>query len=726
MLINTRKASFSFLMALAFLLSFSHLQAQNKVVLPANDNISKEISPQGGTRYQRQFYLITPSEMKAAGWDSGMSVNAIGFRLAVAQNDTTLGAFKVYLQNTTDTQTRLDTAWTSVSVTGTSYTATGLHAGRYQWQVIPVCTSAAFDTANAAFSNKDLGNCPQPTSLSTQNITATSAQFQWTAPAFTVSKYYVMYSRSDVVSWIRDSTTSTSYTASSLLPGQTYQWKVWSKCSNDSSTAVNTSFSTESNIDCATAPSGLTNGSGNDTSKTLSWTAVSGATRYDIQYRRQGYSQWSSSISFSSSITLNHGLVAGTTYEWRIRTACSAGTGAYVYGTPFTTTGTVVCYAPTSLTIDSVSATGVKFKWNGLTAGSYKLRYRIMETISWSNAITPMTLVSTDTLIIPKITGVYMHDFSGGSSFVYTGAGVYVAFEHTRDKGTLRTLNAAFARVEKDVIKSTAAILDTSAKGQSSILDATFFRPETLFGSSTLKDSVEVSAVYALGNYARGYNDSSSISARVVNYSKTARSLPVTLSVKDTANNLKYTNTQTLSVAAGTSAIINFKGWHPTVLATDSLIVSVPAQAYETVTGNNTNYYIQKVNPSFVGYDDISSSISGGGLGAGAGLILAKYHMTGCGAVMGTRIFLSADAKGKTVSAVFVDTAGKILSQSESFTPDSATINNYHHFYFAVPQSLTNVDYYVGLVQTASGSYFPVGIQWETENIRTGAYYKAP
>ncbi|MEJ7914324.1 MAG: hypothetical protein WKF70_14275, partial [Chitinophagaceae bacterium] len=180
---NIRPATRSLLTALAFVVFAATAEAQNLVVLPSNNNISREIAPQGGARYQRQFYLITAAEMQAAGWSSNTAINAIGFRLAVAQNETTKGAFKVYLQNTTNTQSRLDTAWTNVSVTGTTYKATGLSAGRYEWQVIPVCTGAAFDTAASVFSSKDLSACPQPTSLSTQNITATTATFKWTAPA---------------------------------------------------------------------------------------------------------------------------------------------------------------------------------------------------------------------------------------------------------------------------------------------------------------------------------------------------------------------------------------------------------------------------------------------------------------------------------------------------------------------------------------------------------------
>src|SRR5258705_9159228 len=115
------KGVFKIAAALGLLLFNACLFAQQTTVLPGNGNFSQTSGPQGGLRYQRGFYLVTPNEMKANGLVNGMAVNSIGFTIGAKQNATTKGAFKVYLQNTTDSVSRVDTGWTNVTTPTNSY-----------------------------------------------------------------------------------------------------------------------------------------------------------------------------------------------------------------------------------------------------------------------------------------------------------------------------------------------------------------------------------------------------------------------------------------------------------------------------------------------------------------------------------------------------------------------------------------------------------------------------
>ena len=54
---------------------------QTTTVLPNNASYSNKAAPQGGLRYQRGFYLITPAEMNSSGLSSGMNINAIVYKL---------------------------------------------------------------------------------------------------------------------------------------------------------------------------------------------------------------------------------------------------------------------------------------------------------------------------------------------------------------------------------------------------------------------------------------------------------------------------------------------------------------------------------------------------------------------------------------------------------------------------------------------------------------------
>jgi gingipain R len=82
-------------------------------------------------------------------------------------------------------------------------------------------------------------------------------------------------------------------------------------------------------------PTGLTSSSITTSSASLAWTAVSGATSYDIQIRPQGgtYSTYNvSSNNYNAS-----GLTANTVYEWSVRAKNSYGTSNYSTTVNFTT-----------------------------------------------------------------------------------------------------------------------------------------------------------------------------------------------------------------------------------------------------------------------------------------------------------------------------------------------------------------------------------------------------
>jgi hypothetical protein len=86
--------------------------------IPFDSGSDASRAPQGSQRYVRTVYLLTPDELKNAGFVSGKVLTAIGFSY-LAQLDTitaTTGGFKVYLQNTLDaTYQKASTNWTNGS-----------------------------------------------------------------------------------------------------------------------------------------------------------------------------------------------------------------------------------------------------------------------------------------------------------------------------------------------------------------------------------------------------------------------------------------------------------------------------------------------------------------------------------------------------------------------------------------------------------------------------------
>ncbi|EAY31721.1 S8 family serine peptidase [Microscilla marina] len=87
---------------------------------------------------------------------------------------------------------------------------------------------------------------------------------------------------------------------------------------------------------CAVA-GGLTTSNLATTSATLNWSAVNGATTYDVRYRAQGSANWATVNGVNGTSTNVSGLVEGTTYEFQVRTNCSNGSSAYSASASFTT-----------------------------------------------------------------------------------------------------------------------------------------------------------------------------------------------------------------------------------------------------------------------------------------------------------------------------------------------------------------------------------------------------
>jgi hypothetical protein len=80
---------------------------------------------------------------------------------------------------------------------------------------------------------------------------------------------------------------------------------------------------------------GLTVSGITQTAANVSWSAVSGATGYNLQYKPTSSSTWTTVNPTTNSFALS-GLTAGTSYNVQVRAVCSTGNGAYT-STTFTT-----------------------------------------------------------------------------------------------------------------------------------------------------------------------------------------------------------------------------------------------------------------------------------------------------------------------------------------------------------------------------------------------------
>jgi hypothetical protein len=109
-----------FFTALVILFSLLRVQASTFfTAISGSSSSGASRAPQGSQRYERTVYLLTPAELRTAGFVQGKVLTGIGFSYFVAQTVATTGTFKVYLQNTADiTYQKASNNWTNTSSTG--------------------------------------------------------------------------------------------------------------------------------------------------------------------------------------------------------------------------------------------------------------------------------------------------------------------------------------------------------------------------------------------------------------------------------------------------------------------------------------------------------------------------------------------------------------------------------------------------------------------------------
>ncbi len=295
----------------------------------------------------------------------------------VASNSANLswGAVSGATSYTLQYKTTASTVWiTAGTVTTTNYSLAGLIVNTaYTWQVKASCSAysstASFTTLTAT--------CTAPNGLSTTAIASTSATLVWNSVSGATS-YTIQYKASTATSWLTAATvTSTNYNLTALGAGVSYTWQVKSNCSAYSSAASFTTLTAS-----CVAPSGLSTTNISNTSATLVWNAVSGATTYTIQFKASTATTWSTAATVATTNYNLTALVLGTTYSWQVKANCSA----YSTVTSFTT---ITCTAPTGLTSINVVGTSATIAWNLLSgATNYTIQYKKSTASAWTTGAT--------------------------------------------------------------------------------------------------------------------------------------------------------------------------------------------------------------------------------------------------------------------------------------------------------------------------------------------------
>nr|WP_277566850.1 fibronectin type III domain-containing protein [Cohnella ginsengisoli] len=170
-----------------------------------------------------------------------------------------------------------------------------------------------------------------PTGLTATAASSTSISLGWTAVTGATGYQVEIDGAAAYIS-----TTAASYTHGGLAAGSTHAYRVRAVNAAGAGawSAVATAKTGQNQPQPPAVPTGLTSTAASSTSISLGWTAVTGATGYQIEIDGSSTYVSSTGVSYTHS-----GLTAGSTHKYRVRAVNAAGTSGWTALVTATTPG---------------------------------------------------------------------------------------------------------------------------------------------------------------------------------------------------------------------------------------------------------------------------------------------------------------------------------------------------------------------------------------------------
>jgi hypothetical protein len=278
--------------------------------------------------------------------------------------------------------------WITITTSSTSKILTGLISNTlYEVQVQSNCSSSISGAWSVSVQFTTASCTATPIGLVVSSIATSTATASWTAVPG-ASWYGIRYRPVASGSWTTITSSSSSKTLTGLISNTLYEVQVNSYCSNGISGAWSASVQfTTLILPCATIPTGISISSISTSNATVSWTALSGVSWYEIRYKPVSSSSWITITTSNSSKTLT-GLTSNTLYEVQVKSYCSSSiSGAWSVSVQFTTAS---CTAtPIGLVVSSVATTTATASWTAVSGASwYGVRYKRVASSTWTTITT--------------------------------------------------------------------------------------------------------------------------------------------------------------------------------------------------------------------------------------------------------------------------------------------------------------------------------------------------
>lgn len=159
----------------------------------------------------------------------------------------------------------------------------------------------------------------------------------------------------------------------------------------------------------------------------LNWSSVAGATFYEVQYRKTGATNWTSSGNITSTSLTLAGLTPNTQYEWKVKTDCSAFSTVQFF-TTLNLNGN--CSQVTGVLVSNINQSSAMVTWNAVSgANSYILHFKKQNDVFWTevNGITntnyQITVLQPAQTYVVKVRANCSTEFSSEVTFTTNSVG---------------------------------------------------------------------------------------------------------------------------------------------------------------------------------------------------------------------------------------------------------------------------------------------------------------
>lgn len=296
------------------------------------------------------------------------------------------------------------TTWQNITSVTNNTTLSNLTSNtNYEVQVKTVCSTNNSSNNSTSVTFTTPINCTAPTTLSTTNITATSAQINWGAVSSAANGYLFSWRVQNGV-WSSDlATLNTNANLSNLTPSTTYEFRVKSQCSPNTTSAYSTSQTFTTLALSCNVVTNITAASITTSTAIISWVAAANAQSYTVYYKPVTSTTWQSISSTSNNATLSN-LTSNTNYEVQVKTICGTNSSSN-NSTSIAFTTLINCTAPTGLSTANITSTSAQISWIsvGVAANGYAYSWRV-QNAAWSADVTTLSTTATLNNLIANTT----------------------------------------------------------------------------------------------------------------------------------------------------------------------------------------------------------------------------------------------------------------------------------------------------------------------------------